>query len=113
MAIGRLLTDHVSGESLNRPFVRHGKVGKTVPLRYADVRVAGVRVAKRLDGADLVVAAGRFVIVDVVTRAKGEPRTYLGLELWDRHGRRYAPSTRGSACSLNFRGVTGAPLYGM
>jgi hypothetical protein len=113
MAVGRLLTDHVSDESLNRPFVRHGMVGETVPLRYADARVTGVRVATRIDGADLVVAAGRFLIVDVVTRAKGEPRTYLGLELWDRNGRRYAPSTRGSACSLNFRGVTGVPLYGM
>jgi len=113
MALGRLLTDHVSDESLNRPFVRHGKVGQTVALRYADVKVAGVRVATRIDGSDLAVAAGRFLIVDLVTRAQGEPRSYLGIELWDHQGRRYAPSSRGSACSAVFRGLTGVPMYGM
>jgi hypothetical protein len=113
MALGRLLTDHVSGDSLNGPFVRHGTVGKTVPLRYGDVRVTGVRVAQRIEGSELVVAAGRFLIVDLEARAKGEPRTFLSLELRDAKGRRYAPSTRGSICALNLRGMTGLPMHAM
>jgi hypothetical protein len=113
MAIGRLLTDHVSGDSLPKPFVRHGSVGTTVHLRYGDVRVTGVRVATRIEGAELVVAAGRFLIVDLAARAKGEPRTFLSLELWDTQGRRYSPATRGSICALNVHGMTGVPMHAM
>ena len=113
MAIGRLLTDHVSGDSLNEPFVRQGSVGKTVHLRYGDVRVTGVRVASRIDGAELVVAAGRFLIVDLEARASGEPRTFLSLELWDAKGRQYSPATRGSICALNVSGMTAVPMHAM
>ncbi|HUP99476.1 MAG TPA: hypothetical protein VM093_03365 [Aeromicrobium sp.] len=114
MAIGPLLTDHLSGnEALAAPFVRHGSVGETVHLRYAAVRVTGVRVARKLDGADAVVAAGRFLVVDFAYRARREPQTFLGLELSDAHGRRYAPVTRGSTCAQNVEGATGVPMYAM
>jgi hypothetical protein len=114
MAMGRLLTDHLDGDdALAAPFVRHASVGKTVQLRYADVRVTGVRVARTLDGADAVIAAGRFLIVDFSYRARKEPQTFLGLELWDELGRRYEPVTRGSTCALNVRGSTGVRMYAM
>jgi hypothetical protein len=114
MAIGRLLTDHFPGqESLDDPFVRSGSLGKPVHLRYGDVRVSGIRAATRIDGADMVVAEGRFLIVDLAYRATGEPRRFLGVELWDRHHRRYVPTTRGSTCALNFEGITGVQMYGM
>lgn len=96
MAVGRLLTDHLLDEErVAEPFVRHGSVGETVSLRYGDVQVTGVRVARVLDGADAVVAAGRFLIVDLAYRAKGEPRRFLGLELLDGQGRRFSATTRG------------------
>lgn len=114
MAIGRLLTDHFPGDDkLADPFVRHGSVGETVQLRYGDVRVTGVRVARMVDGADAAVAAGRFLIVDLAYRAKGEPRRFLGLELWDSHGRRFDPTTRGSSCPQNLAGLTGIRMYAM
>lgn len=114
MAIGRLLTDHFPDEErLAGPFVRHGTLGETVHLRYGDVRVTGVRVAPRLDGADAVVAAGRFLIVDLAYRAKGEPRRFLGLEVQDSHGRRYDVTTRGSTCPQNLEGLTGIRMYAM
>lgn len=114
MAIGRVLTDHFPDEEkLAEPFVRHGIVGETVPLRYGDVRVTGVRVATRLEGADAVVAAGRFLIIDLAYRAKGEPRRFLGLGVVDSHGRRYVATTRGSTCSQNLEGPTGIRMYAM
>lgn len=114
MAVGRLLTDHLPDEErVAEPFVRHGSVGETVSLRYGDVQVTGVRVARVLDGADAVVAAGRFLIVDLAYRAKGEPRRFLGLELLDGQGRRFSATTRGSTCPQNLAGLTGVRMYAM
>lgn len=114
MAIGRLLTDHFPGdEKVADPFVRHGEVGESVNLRYGDVRVTGVRVARMLDGADAAVPAGRFLIVDLAYRATGEPRRFLGLEVRDAHGRRFDPTTRGSSCPQNLAGLTGIRMYAM
>lgn len=114
MAIGRLLTDHLPDEErLAAPFVRNGSVGETVHLRYGDVRVIGVRVATRLEGADVVVAAGRFLVVDLAYRAKGEPRRFLGLEVRDSYGRRYDATARGSTCPQNLEGLTGIRMYAM
>jgi hypothetical protein len=114
MAIGRLLTDHFPDEEkLAEPFVQHGSLGEPVHLRYGDVRVTGVRVGTRLEGADVVEAAGRFLIVDLAYRAEGEPRRFLGLEVWDAHGRRYDVTTRGSTCPPNLEGLTGIRMYAM
>ena len=114
MAIGRVLTDHFPDEDqVAAPFVRHGSLGETVHLRYGDVRVDGVRVATRLEGADAVAAAGRFLIVDLTYRASGEPRRFLGLELRDAQGRRFTPTDRGSTCPTNLEGMTGIRMYAM
>ena len=114
MAIGRVLTDHFPDEDqVAEPFVRHGSLGETVHLRYGDVRVDGVRVATRLEGADAVVAAGRFLIVDLTYRASGEPRRFLGLELRDSQGRRFSPTDRGATCPTNLEGMTGIRMYAM
>ena len=114
MAIGRVLTDHFPDEEqVAEPFVRHGSLGETVHLRYGDVRVDGVRVGTRLEGADAVVAAGRFLIVDLTYRASGEPRRFLGLELRDAQGRRFSPTDRGATCPTNLEGMTGIRMYAM
>ena len=114
MAIGRVITDHVPDEDkVAQPFVRAGSLGESVRLRYGDVKVTGIRVATRLEGADVVVAAGRFLVVDLSYRASGEPRRFLGLELRDAHGRRFSPTDRGSTCPTNLGGLTGIRTYAM
>lgn len=114
MAIGRLLTDHLPGhENVAAPFVRDGSLGETVHLRYGDVRVSGVRVATRLEGSDVVVAAGRFLVVDLVYRATAEPRRFLGLEVQDAHNRRFIPTDRGATCPSNLEGPTGLRMHAM
>ena len=114
MAIGQVLTNHGNDDdALDIPFVRTGTVGETVHLRYGDVRGTGVRIAQRLEGSDVVIAAGRFVVVDFRVVALGEPRTFAGLELRDSHGRRYAETSRVTGCAPSVTGSTAVPLYAM
>ena len=112
MALGRLITEKVPvTPSADGPFVRHGVVGRAVPLRYADVTVTGVRTARFLEGPDVVAATGRFVLVDLRVHARPDAVTLLGVELVDGAGRRYAASDRGSACPANTTAPAGVPWF--
>lgn len=112
MALGRVITDTVPVNQLDtKPFIRHGEVGRTVALRYADVEVTGVRAGPHLYGVDTVAAAGQFVLVDLRIVARRESTSLLGFELVDRSGRRYVPMDRGTTCRTNTTAPTGVPWY--
>jgi hypothetical protein len=112
MALGRVITEKVPvNPTADDPFVRHGVVGRTVELRYADVTVTGIRAARLLEGTDFVAAAGRFLLVDLKLRAHPDATTFLGVELVDAAGRRYAASDRGSACPANTTAPAGVPWF--
>lgn len=112
MALGRVITDHVTVEgSADRPFVHTGSLGSPVHLEYADVTATGVRAAPAFTGTSPVKAGGRFLVVDLKVVARSEPTSLQGLYLLDGEGRRYAPTDRGTGCAKGTQAPTGLPWY--
>lgn len=112
MALGRVITDQFPvGEVSSEPFVRHGKLGSTVSLSYADVTATRVRSSAGLEGSAPVRAAGTFLLVDLTFLATREDTRFLGVELRDRTGRRFAPTTRGATCPESTLAPAGVPWY--
>lgn len=112
MALGQLITEKLPDSvDPSAPFVRHGEVGETVELRYADVTVTGVRSAQRLLGTSTVLATGTFLIADVKYVGQRKFDVFEGFEVLDGEGRRYAMTTRGGACPSSLSASTGVPSY--
>lgn len=93
------------------PFVTAAAVGEHVRLPYAEVRLAGIHLATKVQGQPTTATPyGRFLVVDLEVTALREPLLLAAPYLRDGEGRRYAADT-GAQCATAVTLPTGLPRY--
>lgn len=115
LVVGRIITTSFqAGDSISAPFLKAGKVGTAVSLRYADVT------ATRVEGTPCVSTdvvsvgmrtPGVFVVVPLVITVKGEPADVRYAALKDTQGRTFLAGTGTRSSFLPGTGQPGVPHY--
>ncbi len=111
MVVGRLITDHLPVEADHSPFYREVAVGETARLDYTDLTAYSVKAADFIDGSDITLARGTFLVVDVRARGHHDSGILPFVSVVDAHGRTYDPTDRGSSCDTSIRAWPGVTTY--
>lgn len=96
LGLGRVISDAwPTGDSPEASFVRHGQVGDTVRLRYADVSVDRVAATGSLATvAGGVRTSGIWLVVDLTVVARQRPLAAPRITITDASGRIFSPDNR-------------------
>lgn len=114
LVVGHLVTEAFPvSDGIEAPYVRHGEVGETVSLRYADVTASAPVGSTVLDPQDgtLLATPGVWLTVPLEVVAVGEPRRLSHAVVVGGDGRTYATASSGRSTFSTGAMQTGVPRW--